>query len=887
MTGQTLGHYKILDKLGEGGMGVVYKARDLRLNRLVAIKVLLPAAMNDDDQRARFIREAQAASALNHPNIITVHEIDQSDGVVFIAMELAPGKPLSELIHAGGMRTSLALAYAAQMADALAAAHNAGIVHRDLKPANVMVAEGGRVKLLDFGLARVAEQMGAMGDSTRMLETSTREGVISGTPAYMSPEQAEGKKADARSDIFSFGAMLYEMVSGRRAFAGGSVVSILAAVLKNEPAPLGSPVPRQIGRVIVRCLRKDPSHRFQNIADVKIALEDAQADADAVTTPLEKPARYRPWLWGAVAAGVLAAVGSLWFAQRSPSVSPSLQLDRLTADPGLNETPAISPDGSLIAYASDRAGNGDLDIWVQHRGGGEPVRITHENYDEFDPAFSPDSSQLAYATPRGIYLVPALGGEARRVTDQGLRPRFSPDGRQILYRDFVNAGVSRVFVVEIGSDQPRELGAKLGGLIDWPVWSPDGNHVLVEKSAPNGPWGAKAWFLINAGTGDAAELGVSPGIPQQWLPTGDVLYLARTAMNGALGFGDRTDIAVVRISTDKPGLVGDPHALTAGTGFFNGVSAANDGTIAVFSGSQTSELWALAMDTNTGRASAPPTPLTRDIALDYFPSISSDGSRLAFQSNASGSDKIWVMETATGRRRRLTEGDETEGWPCISPDGKFIAFARNVSIPAHEIAFSDIAELEQPASPRLVCAAPCVVPWAWSGDDRRLLLMYVSPAPMLAVAAMPAGAPVDVLQHSGPVFQGHFSPDGRWAVLMDGFNTGMKVVPVRDGQLAPEREWKQAVAGEADLYRWSPDGNTIYFLSHRDGFPCIWAQRLNPATKEPVGEPFAVYHAHGASRSMRSFNDSSAIGLAVARDRIVFAQAERLGNIWWGKLKLR
>jgi hypothetical protein len=210
-----------------------------------------------------------------------------------------------------------------------------------------------------------------------------------------------------------------------------------------------------------------------------------------------------------------------------------------------------------------------------------------------------------------------------------------------------------------------------------------------------------------------------------------------------------------------------------------------------------------------------------------------------------------------------------------------------VSIPAHEIAFSDIAELEQPASPRLVCAAPCVVPWAWSGDDRRLLLMYVSPAPMLAVAAMPAGAPVDVLQHSGPVFQGHFSPDGRWAVLMDGFNTGMKVVPVRDGQLAPEREWKQAVAGEADLYRWSPDGNTIYFLSHRDGFPCIWAQRLNPATKEPVGEPFAVYHAHGASRSMRSFNDSSAIGLAVARDRIVFAQAERLGNIWWGKLKLR
>ncbi|HVN82320.1 MAG TPA: serine/threonine-protein kinase, partial [Terriglobia bacterium] len=287
MIGKTISHYQVLEKLGEGGMGVVYKARDTHLDRFVALKILPAEKVADSDRRRRFVQEAKAASALNHPHIVTIYDIDEADGVHFIAMEYVDGKTLDQLIPRHGMRLNEALKVAVQMSDALAAAHEAGIVHRDLKPGNLMVTEKGQVKVLDFGLAKLTEKLptGAE-DATLTAKPDTEEGKILGTVAYMSPEQAEGKKVDARSDIFSLGSVFYEMMTGEKAFQGSSKISTLSAILHQEPKPIstiGRAIPADLEKLIRRCLRKDPERRIQHMVDVKLALLELKEESDSGT----------------------------------------------------------------------------------------------------------------------------------------------------------------------------------------------------------------------------------------------------------------------------------------------------------------------------------------------------------------------------------------------------------------------------------------------------------------------------------------------------------------------------------------------------------------------------------------------------------------------------
>jgi eukaryotic-like serine/threonine-protein kinase len=352
MVGKTIRHYQILDKLGEGGMGVVYKARDTHLDRFVAIKVLPPERVADPERKRRFVQEAKAASALNHPNIVHVYDIDQQGGVDYIAMEYVQGKTLSQLIGRKGLKLSEALKYGVQIADALGRAHAGGIIHRDLKPGNVMVDEHGLVKVLDFGLAKLTEAAPPDEDeSTRTMRPTTEEGTIVGTAAYMSPEQAEGKRLDARSDIFSFGAVLYEMLTGNRAFQKDSKTSTLAAILTQEPTPLGGEIPHDVEKVVTRCLRKDVARRYQHMDDVKVTLEELKEESDSgklVAAQVPARPRKRRFLRPTLAvAGVLVLAAGSVFLWRRLQAKPLTDKDVLVLADFTNTTGDTVFDGTL------------------------------------------------------------------------------------------------------------------------------------------------------------------------------------------------------------------------------------------------------------------------------------------------------------------------------------------------------------------------------------------------------------------------------------------------------------------------------------------------------------------------------------------------------------
>jgi eukaryotic-like serine/threonine-protein kinase len=343
MIGRTISHYEVLEKLGEGGMGIVYKARDSHLKRFVALKVLPPGKVTDPERKRLFVQEARAVSALNHPNIVTVYDIDQTEGVDFIAMEYVEGRTLGALIGRKGLKLGEALKYSVQIADALAKAHAAGIVHRDLKPANVMVTGEGRVKVLDFGLAKLTEPAPVHSDdSTLTAQPSTETGLIVGTAGYMSPEQAEGKRVDARSDVFSFGSVLYEMLTGRRAFRQDSPTLTLAAILHLEPPPLPAGMPAELERVVARCLRKDPARRFQHIDDVKIALEELKEESDSgKLAAAQVPSRQRNRRFlrpGLAAAAVLVLAAGSVFLWRRVQAKPLTDRDALVLADFTNTT---------------------------------------------------------------------------------------------------------------------------------------------------------------------------------------------------------------------------------------------------------------------------------------------------------------------------------------------------------------------------------------------------------------------------------------------------------------------------------------------------------------------------------------------------------------------
>jgi serine/threonine protein kinase len=543
LEGQRIGAYEVVSRLGAGGMGEVYRARDLKLGRDVAIKILRHVFTGDPERLARFEREARVLAALTHPNIGAIYAVeDPSPGsgpvaTPVLVLELIEGDTLAERIARGnrdsgvaarrGLPMAEALKIAAQIADALEAAHDKGIVHRDLKPANIKITPAGLVKVLDFGLAKAV-----MGDDASNPDLShsptisvrgTREGMILGTAAYMSPEQARGQPVDKRTDIWAFGCVVYEMLAGRVAFPGATVSDTIAAILEREPdwSGLPSATPKSIRQLLRRCLEKDARQRLRDIGEARIELlRDinvlGQIRADVGRRRLRTPAA-RVAMWAAAVA--IAAAGALVWTQRqaAPPFSSTGTLTRLTSDSGLAIAPALSPDGRLVAYASDRAGEGNLDIWVRQVAGGDPIRLTRDAADEVDPTFTPDGTQVAFRSERdsgGVYVVSALGGEPVLLAPNGHGPRFSPDGQWLAYHTgirgagrqarfaFANA---KVYIVRRPSGPPRQIqpGAKTATVASW---SPDGRHLLIQASFETGIEADDWWVTPLEGAATKVDL---------------------------------------------------------------------------------------------------------------------------------------------------------------------------------------------------------------------------------------------------------------------------------------------------------------------------------------------------------------------------------------------
>ena len=893
MIGQTISHYKITEKLGEGGMGVVYKAEDTKLDRPVALKFLAPHLLRDEEGRKRFEREAKAAAKLDHPNICTVYEIDEADGRTFIAMAFLEGDALSERIKEGPLKLPEALSVAIQMAEGLEAAHQKGITHRDIKPDNVMLMSGSRglVKLMDFGLAQLA-------GSSKF----TREGTTLGTVNYMSPEQAAGAETGHATDTWSLGVVLYEMVAGQKPFRGDFDQAIVYSIMNEPPEPLTAVrtgVPKELERIVNKCLAKKPEQRYHHtdelLGDLQAARDELEPPPSRVALPRAEAKRRSPVLMATAAAVLLAVLGlGWWFGRSSEPIAEAprqYNLAQITRDTGYSGDPALSSDGRLLAYTSDRGGEGNLDIWVQQFGGGEPIQLTIDEADDRRPSFSPDGNRIVFLSGReggGIYVVPALGGSPRRIAS-GAWPRFSPDGEWLSYSrlefDRSNRTLAWIEIVPSSGGTSRRVETNLEMALS-AVWSPDGKYLLVVGSLKAPGLGSGAgldWWILPAEGGDAVSLGFRElseakglqlggrGRPTSWLEEGNWLIFSARMREG----GTR-HLWRIQVSPGDGRLLSEPQRLTAGTGEGQ-PSASQDGRIAFVSSTVDWDIWSLPLNADLAEVSGQPERIVSGLSTDWFPSISANGGLLAYTSDRAGNRDVWLRDLSkgAGTDTQITISSAHELRGKISPDGTQVAFHRTEQGKNNVY----LTELGRGTERRFLEGIGGLMDW--TPDGKALLFSTTPPIRWITVDAA-TGHQQDLgLEHAQyPVHDVRLSPNQAWvAFKLQSPDAPAFVSRLIKGAAQKEDQWVslgELSSRNSGHFWWSPDGNTLYFLSRQDEFLCIWAQRLDPSAKNPNGPPKAVQHFHERLR----VRGGAFFGYAMTDDKLYLPLGETKGNIW-------
>ena len=783
--GTRVGPYEILGPLGAGGMGEVWRARDTRLDRAVALKVLPQDFFEDEGRRGRFEREAKLLAALSHPNIAVVYAFEEISGSAgssrrhLLAMELLEGETLRGLLAGGSVPVRRALEIAEQVAQGLAAAHEKGIVHRDIKPENVFVTKDGHVKVLDFGLARSgAVPAGRDETESPTVEKLTSGGAVVGTVAYMSPEQARGLALDHRSDQFSLGIVLYEMLAGRRPFKGESVAETLTAIIREEPEPLSNqvpPIPAPVRWIVERCLVKDGSGRYDTTRDLardlrtlSLHVSEAGSATGSALAPGARPRRNRTALVASVI-GVAAAglAGAFWLGHVTdrPARSrtgPVPQLVRLTWEPGVEAYPNISPDGSSFVYQAGP--DGHRDIFLRRVRGENPVNLTKDfPGDNYMPAFSPDGRSIAFRSEReggGIFVMGATGESPRRLSDFGYEPAWSPDGKAIAVGGRGSRGgglVDGLWVIEVATGAKRKLHERDARR---PSWSPSGTRIAFHQrkaalvsftlstipvsggaptkvldlptSLPSMPFWTREgiWFLSSGG-----------GVPNVWRvrvdeATGMRIGEAEPILNGPgssfpsgtadgrrllFTMGSRTTtIDRYDFDTAHGKLIPEPHAVLTGPRDLRLAAVSpNGGWLATVFFDDPGKQDIVLVRVSTGETRR----LTDDTLREDFLEWAPDGSKLYFVVSPEGTNEVWsIRPDGSGREREVVaEGKQELKWTLASPDGRWLA----VEVGADSQ--SCMVDLRLPLSQRKLVPLPPLpsgkvfVKEDWSPDGRWLV----------------------------------------------------------------------------------------------------------------------------------------------------------------------
>jgi eukaryotic-like serine/threonine-protein kinase len=871
-SGTRVGPYEIVSPLGAGGMGEVYRARDSRLGREVAIKLLPSSFSQDADRLRRFEQEARAASALNHPNILAVYDVGTHEGSPYLVTELLEGVTLRDRLSSGALPPRKAVEFAVQIAQGLAAAHDKGIVHRDLKPENIFACRDGRIKILDFGLAKLIAP--EPGDATVTgLDNQTEAGVVMGTAGYMSPEQVRGEKADQRSDIFSFGAVLYEMLSGQRAFGGQSSADRASAILKEDPPDLltsGRNVPAALDRIVRHCLEKHPEQRFQSARDLAFHLESSAVSesgaASALTLPKASIAGSLRWLIAFLVLVVVAA-GAWWFRGRAQSGSAAVKFLRLTDYVGLEESPAFSPDGKAVAFVCDSTET--RQIWIRLLAGGPPLQVTKGPGTHLEPRWSQDSASIVYFTPPAegsaegaLWEASALGGAPRQLVPSISGADVSHDGKRLTFFRLNGRQIELVVADRDGSNSRVVMQEVNTFSYRQPRWSPDDSSIAYLHSQEN--WSDEVYIVPSAGGSPRRltnESTLMSGVA--WSPDGSHLVYS-TARGSTLLYLPTLHLWLI----SKSG--GEPQQLTFGEAGDENPDVDRDGHIVVSRKRMLFDIWKFPVGGDPAENVRGAVRITHQTGQVHTPSLDPTDHELVYLSDSGGHANLWVQPLGGGEPRQITfekDPNLVVGVPIWSPDGNLITFATaRLSADVRGVGYWVVRP--DGSGLRFVIALGA---WTtWSGDSKWLYYSESSPirttgsfrlmkipvgggtpvvvrtdnarGPALAPdgsalyymvplqnlngsldyelrVARPENGPSTLLARiSGeraPLWQGLqpvISKDGKWLVmpLDDTKGTNIWVVSTADGKLRQITDFGQKRTFIARRISWSSDGKWVF-----------------------------------------------------------------------------
>ena len=800
--GSRLGPYEISSHLGTGGMGEVYRAHDTRLQREVALKVLPAAFALDPDRLARFRHEAQVLASLSHPNIAIIHDVEEADGVPALVLELVEGPTLAERIAQGPIPLEEALAIARQVAEALEAAHDKGIIHRDLKPANVKVPRDGAVKVLDFGLAKVLEPPLASCAPSSPPSPASRPGMLLGTAAYMSPEQAREQHVDRRTDVWAFGCVLFEMLTGRAVFEGETTVEILAAVVKADPDWGRLPVstPEAIQRLLRRCLQKDVRLRLHDIADARLEIEEAAREP-----PLEGRAagnggwERKPAAWALATVAVVAALTAMLSRiDESKPPSPEMRVEIATASTTDPISLQVSPDGRQVVFVATFEGRPRL--WLRRLDDLAAWALTGTDF-AAHPFWSPDGRSLAFFADQRLKRLDLDGGAVQPLArvGVGLGGTWTRDG-QILFSARPASPILRVSdvggeVAPVTRVQPGQVGHR------FPQVLPDGSHFIYYSAGTPETAGI---YVARMDGSDARRL-VPTDSAGVFASSGHLLFIKQGTLH-ALRF-DPAGLAVV----GSPFSVAENVAVDSGFGR-PALSAAKTGPILyrqAGGGGRQQFIWFDRLGQELARLGEP------DSLSLAHPSMSPDGRRVAMTRAAGGNSDLWLIDAARGALSRLTSDGGGDIFPVWSPDGRRIVFGSNrrgrggLELYQKSTTSSDGEELLAPMRPGMRMA----IPDDWSPDGRFILFRDNSASggyDLWVLPLDPAGEPVPVVRTEFEEGSAQFSPDGRW-IAYQSDESGRAEVYVQPFP-GPGARTQLSTAGGAQV-RWNPRGNELFYVA--------------------------------------------------------------------------